>query len=459
MANGLGSVARWAVAVLGAIAAAAPAGAGEGDPDPTFGDGDGRSSVTAWLVDAEGNAVEALPNGEILVAGRVDSPVWWGVAKLDAAGDEVPDWEILIDFDTEESVLAVYDVFDLGVDANGRTIVAGWVETGTEVPRPALARLTTAGAFDTTFDADGMQVIATLPTDWWLSSVDAARVLPDGRVVFTGRCGNCYLGGQAPFLLRTTAAGAPDTTFSGDGWATLAVGVFTTAIFEVVDVAANGAFTLAGFGWGLDPERSLVVRLNSTGGFDGTFAGDGILDLNTYPARPTAFAIDPVTKRIVLALGAFGRGSFTISHGRLIAITAAGAVDSGFGVGGSVDLDIEEGSRLDAVAIQGDGRVVAAGTIDATGTPTAGFLLARTTAAGVLDTTFDGNGLKRVEFDRVEDGDDRAAAATLSGGRLVVVGTARDASFDDDMVVLRADAAAVFVDGFERGDPSAWPTP
>lgn len=67
--------------------------------------------------------------------------------------------------------------------------------------------------------------------------------------------------------------------------------------------------------------------------------------------------------------------------------------DTDFGAGGVLDLDLEEGPRINAVAFQSDGRLVAAGTIDANGSQTGGFLLAGV-ADGALDASCDANGLE-----------------------------------------------------------------
>ena len=97
------------------------------------------------------------------------------------------------------------------------------------------------------------------------------------------------------------------------------------------------------------------------------------------------------------------------------------------------------------------------GTIDANGTQLAGFLLARFRATGTLDPAFDGNGLKRIEFDLDADARDFAMAATLAGGRIVAVGGAPDNGGSAlKIAVLRTQSALIFSDGFERGSRAGW---
>ena len=75
--------------------------------------------------------------------------------------------------------------------------------------------------------------------------------------------------------------------------------------------------------------------------------------------------------------------------------------------------------RAQAIALQGDGKIVVAGYTNASGNND--FAVARLTANGNLDASFNGDGRA---VTRGFGGDDRALAAVVSpiGGRIVVVG-------------------------------------
>jgi uncharacterized delta-60 repeat protein len=104
---------------------------------------------------------------------------------------------------------------------------------------------------------------------------------------------------------------------------------------------------------------------------------------------------------------------------------APGDLDSSFGVSGKVTTAI--GTSSDdawAVAIQSDGRLVAAGTcyIDST----ADFCLARYNTDGSLDTSFDGDGKVTTA---ITDGTDEAKAVfAQSGGKVVIAGRCTELS-------------------------------
>ena len=114
--------------------------------------------------------------------------------------------------------------------------------------------------------------------------------------------------------------------------------------------------------------------------------------------------------------------------------------------------------RLRTIARQGDGRILVGGRIS-TAVSGHGFFLARRTAQGLLDPSFDGNGVARYEFDRDPGGDDLGRALLLAQGRPLLVGSAADSSDHTAFAVLRVTNAYLFSDGFERGDTTAWPEP
>ena len=89
---------------------------------------------------------------------------------------------------------------------------------------------------------------------------------------------------------------------------------------------------------------------------------------------------------------------------------------------GFVDLSLEEGSRITALAMRRDLRLVAAGSIDPTGGARTDVLVARMAFDGTLDTTFDGNGRARYPINADGDTLDTPAAIALSGERPVIVG-------------------------------------
>ncbi|HEV2905948.1 MAG TPA: hypothetical protein VGZ50_01310, partial [Actinomycetota bacterium] len=100
---------------------------------------------------------------------------------------------------------------------------------------------------------------------------------------------------------------------------------------------------------------------------------------------------------------------------------ADGSPDLDFGVGGNVTTDLESDSDVaSGVAIQADGKIVAVGTVHVP-SATTDFGLARYTTNGSLDTTFDGDGKLTTDIGV----SDSAAAVALQGdGKIVAAGSA-----------------------------------
>lgn len=133
-----------------------------------------------------------------------------------------------------------------------------WSVLGLVLASAAPARAA-AGALDTTFSGDGIKLVANV-------TVAASVVQPDGAVVVVGMRTGATPG---PIAMRYTASGVLDPTFDGDGRATLRV--------TPADVAlqADGKIVVAGTI--VDYNEPIVVeRLTRTGGRDTTFSGDGL---------------------------------------------------------------------------------------------------------------------------------------------------------------------------------------
>lgn len=441
------------LAIAVALASAAAVLAADGDLDGSFGVGGKVLSSCSGPCVAQ--VVIPEPGGGAFAAGRITFANTWTVTKLSAAGAISLDWATGFEpFDfAAEGAAATGSVLALGLDGSSRLLMAGRAElSGNEVP--AVARLLPTGELDDLFNLNGRRM-AAVPGGWTAVEINAARILPDGGSVFGGRCHDCVaLGLTSGFLVKLLPSGDPDPGFSGDGWFTFnsswlidpSIADLVVAEGGAITAVLDGAVFAAGFG-------NEVMRVTAAGVFDPGFGGgDGVGEHLYYdPNVAQALAVDSDTGTIVVALSAPGS---TFAGGSLVGLLPDGALDLDFGTAGVLDLDIEEGSRINAVAFQSDGRVVAAGTIDANGSQTGGFLLARV-ADGALDPSYDGNGLKRVEFDRATDALDSANALTLSGGRLLVVGSATD-SLDFDFAMVRTANASIFTDGFERGSAGAW---
>ena len=110
-----------------------------------------------------------------------------------------------------------------------------------------------------------------------------------------------------------------------------------------------------------------------------------------------------------------GQNYFRLELGRYL---GDGALDPGFGGSGIVATSFGGETRADAVAVQRDGKVLAAGSVWSSST-----ILARFEADGTLDTGFGERGVARKFAGRRVRG---RAVAIGRGGRILVAGLGRD---------------------------------
>lgn len=109
---------------------------------------------------------------------------------------------------------------------------------------------------------------------------------------------------------------------------------------------------------------------------------------------------------------------------------AAGALDSTFGTGGKVVTHLSNGDdRASAVAVQSDGKIVAAGYANGVD-----FAVVRYNTNGSLDTSFNGTGI--VVTDIAGHEDFGRAIAIQSDGKIVVAGESNNGT-DSDFAVVR----------------------
>jgi uncharacterized delta-60 repeat protein len=165
----------------------------------------GAASGVAFVdfgVTARARAI-ALTGTGALLAGAAGTT--GAVAALTAAGA----LDNNFDADGKQTLpQALVDAHGIALDQSGRVLVSG---TGSGESM-AVARLTSTGAVDGNFSGDG---VATINPGTSGGRADGVAVEPDGKIVIGGAARS---GGSRGFAAaRLTDAGAPDTTFSASG--------------------------------------------------------------------------------------------------------------------------------------------------------------------------------------------------------------------------------------------------
>lgn len=213
-------------------------------------------------------------------------------------------------------------------------------------------------------------------------------VQSDGKAVVAGT--RFDPGPSDDFVLaRYTSRGALDATFDGDGRVTTDFGGRSDGADDVA-IQADGKIVAAGSGFPAQvrPLDFALARYNRDGTLDSTF-GDGGKVLTTFEPNSidgaNAVVIQP-DGRIVAA------GSTRTGPTREFAVARYlpnGSLDASFDGDGLVVTPIPSGVVFD-LAVQPDGKLIAAGWSNPGGFDIA---MARYNPDGSLDTSFDGEGI------------------------------------------------------------------
>jgi uncharacterized delta-60 repeat protein len=262
-----------------------------------------------------------------------------------------------------------------------------------------------------------------------LTAAEAVAIQPDGRLVVAGWNGDVA-------VTRLNADGSDDAAFGGPRF--LDFGSFDMG--TAVALQPDGKIVVAG----RSGANAAIARLNPDGSPDMGFGTTGkrVIDYGgpTFDGAE-GVAVQPDGKIVVVGTGGLDP---TVVVTRL---ESNGADDTGFGTGGTRRVDFglgrEEGR---AVALQADGKIVAAGSTTFEGIIDR-IAIARLTPAGSPDMGFGSAGTRVIS-----SGAPAASAEALAiepGGRIVVAGTA-----SDQFLVLRLEEDGSDDGGFGGGGAS-----
>ena len=162
------------------------------------------------------------------------------------------------------------------------------------------------------------------------------------------------------------------------------------------------------------------MRFDVDGSLDTTFDGDGIATtlINNTTSNATSIALQPDGKLVAAGLIISG----VTSQFALARYQQNGALDGSFGNAGTVVTSLSNGNaEANAVAIQADGKIVAAGYNDSSSVTNTDFALVRYNPNGTLDSTFDGDG-KLTTTINGNSGDSARAVIVQPRGKIIAAG-------------------------------------
>lgn len=438
------------------------------------GDGDDTSNQSigkAVTSDASGNLYFAIDKG----TSNVDTVIY----KTDANGSPVSGYgtagQVTFDHNSDENIAEA-----LLIDSSDRAVLLTTTIMNGE-PDVVVARFTTAGVLDTSFDTDGINILDPTFSNDTLNELIELTVAPHaGKFVAVGTSSSDY--GAKLIVARYNADGSQDDTFGSNGYYVHTAPEATIIGHDIVELSngklvAVGAYDARGLVLmlkndgtldtsfattgekkltgengdlllnvvAIDNSNKIVVsgtgnqvsndlymaRMDLTGTLDNTFATDGIALI--YMGNHIAIEdIAVLSDNAIIAVGQRG------NNGLVAQITSTGTLDTtGFAPNdGYVTLD--SGTNVDVlkrVKVKSDGKIVAAGYSTATEPSN---LLVQLNSNGTLDTTFDSDGIVSHNYG---SGSAQTLALALDASDNILITGYNSNGSNDDIFVARVTAA------------------
>jgi uncharacterized delta-60 repeat protein len=276
---------------------------------------------------------------------------------------------------------------------------------------------TSTGPLDGKFGEGGK---VTTPIGTVDDEAFAIVIQPDSRLVAAGKSYNSTAGAYEFALVRYNTDGSLDTTFGTGGIATSAFGSIDDEAFALIIQPSDEKLVAAGYSDLAGGQRVFALsRYDTDGSLDAGFGTGGLVTTNIGGVDDEIFALAIQTDGKLVAAG------YSYSGGqRVFALTrynTNGTLDAGFGAGGKVITDIGSRDQAFALAIQSNGKVVAAGSSKNDLTGANEYALVRYNDDGSLDASFGTGGVVTTPIGGGGD-DEIRGLASLSDGKLVATG-------------------------------------
>lgn len=356
-----------------------------GSLDNTF-SGDGKQ-ITDFSASDNANSIAIVSDGRIVAAGSTSSGSITNFAVARYTINGTLDNTLSGDGTLTDHLRQGNTVYKTTAVQGDGKIVAG----GDRI----LVRYASTGNLDKTFSGNGLQT-----TDF---SVNSIAIQSDGKIVAAGD----------RVLARYNTDGNLDLTFSGDGKQSV------NFVINSIVIQSNGKIVAGG---------SSLARYKTDGSLDISFAGDGAI-VTPFKCNDLAMQSDGKVVAVGYLDGNFAIARYTAGGYPDNSFSGDGLQTTDFGRGEDFDLGYSEEFHAQSVALQSDGKIIAAGyTLSPYRIIRSVFALARYNTDGSLDTGFSGDGMQQTGF----GGKDRASSVAVQGdGKILAAGYSWNGSNKD----------------------------
>lgn len=312
----------------------------------------------------------------------------------------------------------------IAIQPDGKIVVAGFMNPGFFNYDIAVARYNADGSLDTGFGNSGKVTINIGTQTNGNGTVDAANalvLLSDGSMLVAGQTTK---DGNGDFVVvKLQSNGVIPANFGIGGIVKFNAGTNSDSAYSIVE-QPDGKILVGGDGGG-----PTVVKLNSDGSVDTTFGTSGrttVANINAF--QGTAMVLHPNGNIIIAGTSVTGNTDVV-----LMRLSPIGVIDPTFGFFGTATVTFSTGNDYPhALAVQSDGKILVFG--DSHNGSNRDFAVARFSAAGALDTTFDTDGMVTTPISTLDD--IAFAGVVQPDGKIIAAGRASNGVASDPNFAL-----------------------
>ncbi len=377
----------------------------------------GTSAGFGWYGEAHSTLIQS--DGKIIAAGfaRAPSQTFFALIRYNQNG--IIDSTFGINgVDTTAIGFSDDKAYSALIQPDGKIIAAGYA-TENYLHMFALLRYNKDGSRDNTFGTNGIVTTAVNKSDDKIFSI---AIQQDGKIVAAGTSyeginnQNVYVFA----LARYNTDGSLDNTFGTNGMVTTALEISGTLQQDneakSVIIQNDGKIVIGGYSGSNNQNYFALIRYNSNGSLDNSFNTNGIVvtAVGTESDVINSLAIQSDGKIVTAGFSEIGYYLYAFGLARY---DTNGSLDNTFGTNGIVTTAIEQSSEANSVTIQSDGKIVVAGYSGDGNRDD--FALARYNTSGSLDNTFGTNGITTTPF---IFSDEANSVAIQTDGKIVAAG-------------------------------------
>lgn len=344
------------------------------------------------------------------------------------------------------------------VDDEGKITVAGTAADPSYQFSTLVLRFLEDGTPDNSFGDNGVVRIEVSPMDDFANNM---VIQEDGKIVLAGSALDENYD-NLPTVLRLLSDGSLDTEFGNNGIAQIAVEESDNKFYDVKIDSQNRIVACGHYGFPLTETGQfnldvLVARFNSDGSIDNTFGTNGnVITPVSQEYVEAALGLTILNGDKIVVAGYTTLLDFSFDA-LLIGYNEDGSLDDTFGTDGIKTFDYAVQDVFNDIALDSEGRIIAAGTSGGFFFDDRDFLLMRLSENGVQDNSFGNNGASIETI--LSSFDEANGIAIQDNGKIVAAGRTNNGANNDAGIIRYHEILVDMTTEIISASMTVWPNP